>query len=40
MNELTKIFSYQGSQVRTVIQKDHPWFVAKEYLESKDLDNE
>jgi anti-repressor protein len=30
MNELTKIFSYQGSQVRTVIQKDHPWFVAKD----------
>jgi anti-repressor protein len=30
MNELTKIFNYKGSQLRTVIRDGQPWFVAKD----------
>lgn len=39
MNELTKIFNYQGSQVRTVIQNDQPWFVAKDVCDILGLTN-
>jgi anti-repressor protein len=30
MHELTKVFNYKGSQVRTVIKNGCPWFVAKD----------
>ena len=33
MNSLQKIFQYQGTQVRTVIQDGEPWFVAKDVAE-------
>lgn len=28
MNELQKIFEYEGNQIRTVVKDDEPWFVA------------
>jgi prophage antirepressor-like protein/mRNA-degrading endonuclease toxin of MazEF toxin-antitoxin module len=33
MNELTKVFSYQGNQVRTVLKDGEPWFVAADVCE-------
>jgi prophage antirepressor-like protein len=30
MNEIQKVFNYQGSQVRTVIKNGESWFVAKD----------
>lgn len=30
MNELQRIFDFQGQQVRMVIHNDEPWFVAKD----------
>jgi anti-repressor protein len=33
MNELTKIFNYKGSQLRTVVKDGQPWFVGKDVCE-------
>lgn len=30
LNQLQKIFNYQGNQVRTVVKNNEPWFVAKD----------
>lgn len=30
MNELSRVFNYQGNQVRTVVKDGEPWFVAKD----------
>ncbi|MCU9594599.1 phage antirepressor [Caldibacillus thermolactis] len=30
MNQLEKIFNYQGTQLRTVVLNNEPWFVAKD----------
>lgn len=30
MNEIQKIFNYQGTQLRTVVLNNEPWFVAKD----------
>ncbi|KHF27792.1 hypothetical protein LR68_03343 [Anoxybacillus sp. BCO1] len=30
MNQLQKVFTYSGSQVRTIIKDDEVWFVAKD----------
>jgi anti-repressor protein len=30
MNELSRVFDYQGNQVRTVVKDGEPWFVAKD----------
>ena len=30
MNELQKVFNYNGAAVRTVIVEGEPWFVAKD----------
>jgi anti-repressor protein len=38
MNELTKIFDYQGSQVRTVLKDGEPWFVSKDVCDILELD--
>jgi anti-repressor protein len=39
MNELQKVFSYNGAQVRTVMVNDEPWFIAKDVCEVLELDN-
>ncbi len=30
MNQLQKVFTYSGNQVRTIIKDDEVWFVAKD----------
>ncbi|SEN53101.1 phage antirepressor KilAC domain-containing protein [Lihuaxuella thermophila] len=30
MNQLSRVFDYQGSQLRTIIKDGEPWFVAKD----------
>jgi len=30
MNELQKVFKFQGNQVRTILREGEPWFVAKD----------
>ena len=30
MNQLQKVFNYQGAQLRTVVLNNEPWFVAKD----------
>jgi anti-repressor protein len=30
MNQLEKVFNYQGTQLRTVVLNNEPWFVAKD----------
>lgn len=39
MNELKKIFDYQGKQVRTVVVDGEPMFVAKDVCEILELDD-
>jgi anti-repressor protein len=39
INELQKVFDYQGKQVRTVIVNDEPWFVAKDVCEVLEIGN-
>lgn len=34
MNELQRVFSYRGAQVRTVLRDGEPWFVAKDVCEA------
>ena len=33
MNQLQKVFNYQGNQLRTVVIDNEPWFVAKDVCE-------
>ena len=39
MNTLQKVFNYQNNQVRTVIQNNEPWFVAKDVCEILEINN-
>lgn len=39
MNQLQKIFNYQGRQVRTVIKDGDPWFVASDVCNVLDIKN-
>lgn len=39
INELQKVFDYQGKQVRTVLVNDEPWFVAKDVCGILGIDN-
>lgn len=39
MNDLQRIFDYQGKQLRIVIINDEPWFVAKDVCEILDHSN-
>lgn len=38
MNELQKVFNYNGNQVRTVMVDGEPWFVAKDVCEVLELE--
>lgn len=38
MNQLQKLFNYEGHQVRTLIRNDEPWFVAKDVCEVLEVD--
>ncbi len=33
MNQLQKVFNYQGSNVRTVVKHGEPWFAGKDICE-------
>ncbi|AXM88479.1 MULTISPECIES: phage antirepressor Ant [unclassified Anoxybacillus] len=37
MNQLQKVFTYSGNQVRTIIKNDAVWFVAKDVCEILDI---
>lgn len=37
MNQLSRVFQYQGAQVRTVIKDGEPWFIAKDVCEVLDI---
>lgn len=39
INELQKVFDYQGKQVRTVVVNDEPWFVARDVCEVLEIDH-
>nr|BDD46667.1 hypothetical protein 10 [Bacillales bacterium] len=39
MNQLQKIFNYQGNNVRTVIKDGEPWFVAKDVCSILEIGN-
>lgn len=39
MNELQKVFQYDGSQVRTVLVNEEIWFVAKDICEVLEIKN-
>ncbi|MBO1514305.1 BRO family protein [Metabacillus bambusae] len=39
MNELQRIFDFQGQELRMVIQNDEPWFVAKDICDILDIKN-
>ncbi|MBH0159869.1 BRO family protein [Fictibacillus sp. 26RED30] len=39
MNELQKVFSYSGNEVRTVINKNDVWFVASDVCKILDIQN-
>jgi anti-repressor protein len=39
MNEIQKIFNYQGTQLRTVVLNNEPWFVAKDVCEILEIKN-
>lgn len=39
LNQLQKIFNYQGNQVRTVVKNNEPWFVAKDVCEILEIKN-
>jgi prophage antirepressor-like protein len=36
---LQKVFSYKGSQVRTILKDGEPWFVAKDVCDILEVDN-
>ncbi|MDI3535477.1 MAG: hypothetical protein PWQ82_1842 [Thermosediminibacterales bacterium] len=37
MNELQKVFNYEGQSVRTIIDDGEPWFVAKDVCDVLDI---
>lgn len=39
MNELQRVFNYSGTEVRTVIKDEEPWFVAKDVCVVLDIDS-
>ncbi|MGF2617769.1 phage antirepressor [Rossellomorea vietnamensis] len=39
MNELQRVFDFRGQEVRTVIQKDEPWFIAADVCKVLDIKN-
>lgn len=39
MNQLQKVFNYQGNQLRTVVIDNEPWFVAKDVCEILEIKN-
>jgi prophage antirepressor-like protein len=39
MNQLQKVFQYQGHRVRTVIKDGEPWFVAKDVCDVLEISN-
>jgi len=39
MNELMRVFDYEGAQVRTVIRDGQPWFVAKDVCNILEITN-
>lgn len=39
MNQLQNIFNFQGQQLRTVIQTNEPWFVAKDVCDILEIKN-
>jgi anti-repressor protein len=39
MNQLTKVFNYEQSEVRTVSVNNEPWFVAKDVCEILEIQN-
>jgi anti-repressor protein len=39
MEEIQKIFDYQGAEVRTVIDNDELWFVAKDVCDILELNS-
>lgn len=39
MNQLQKVFDYQGKQVRTKIEDEEPWFVAKDVCDVLEYSN-
>jgi prophage antirepressor-like protein len=38
MNELTKVFTYQENEVRTIMKDGEPWFVAKDVCDILELE--
>lgn len=39
MNQLQKVFNYEGQNVRTIVKNNEPWFVAKDICEILGLSN-
>ena len=39
MNQLQRIFNYQGNRVRTTIKDGQPWFIARDVCNILELDN-
>lgn len=39
MNQLQRLFEYEGKQVRTIIKDGEPWFVAKDVCEILEIDS-
>ncbi|USK43757.1 BRO family protein [Cytobacillus oceanisediminis] len=39
MNELQHVFEFKGQDLRTIIQNDEPWFVAKDVCDILELNN-
>lgn len=39
MNQLQKVFNYQGNQLRTVVIDNEPWFVAKDVAQILSFDH-
>lgn len=39
MKQLQKVFDYQGSELRTVVLDNEPWFVAKDVCEILEITN-
>lgn len=39
MNQLEKVFNYQGTELRTVVLNNEPWFVAKDVCDILEIKN-
>ena len=39
MNQLQRVFEYNGNQVRTIIKDGHPWFVAKDVCDVLEINH-